>query len=132
MSLKRIKESLYKNRFLFEELVKRDFKRKYKETTLGVVWSLMSPLLMLLVMSLVFSEILGRNAPHYNTYLFSGNIVMNFYREATKNGMGSLYANRKVIEKINIPKYLYIFSENVLTLNLLVRHREDALQEFLR
>lgn len=59
--------------FLFEELVKRDFKKKYKRTVLGMAWSLLSPLLMLLVMKLVFTQFFGRNMAHYTTYLFCGN-----------------------------------------------------------
>ena len=49
-------EKLKKHQFLFEELVKRDFKKKYKRTVLGMAWSVLSPLLTLLVMSLVFSQ----------------------------------------------------------------------------
>ena len=52
-------------RFLFEELVKRDFKKKYKRTVLGMAWSILSPLMMLLVMKMVFTQFFGRNYPHY-------------------------------------------------------------------
>ena len=65
--------SLYRKiqryQFLFEELVKRDFKKKYKRTVLGMVWSVLSPLLTLLVMKLVFTQFFGRNTPHYMTCL---------------------------------------------------------------
>ena len=64
--LKKIK----KYRFMFSELVKRDFKKKYKRTVLGMGWSMLSPLLHLLVMKLVFTQFFGRNTPHYTTYLF--------------------------------------------------------------
>lgn len=53
-----------KNQFLFSELVKRDFKQKYKRTVLGMWWSVLSPLLTLLVMRLVFTQFFGRNTPH--------------------------------------------------------------------
>ncbi len=99
--------------FLFEELVKRDFKQKYKRTVLGMVWSVLSPLLTLLVMKIVFTQFFGRNAPHYTIYLLSGNIIMSYFREATTNGMNSLYANRGILTKINVPKYLFLFSKNV-------------------
>ncbi|HEY8422189.1 MAG TPA: ABC transporter permease, partial [Thermoclostridium sp.] len=58
-----------KYKFLFEELVKRDFKKKYKRTVLGILWSLLSPLLTLLVMRIVFTEFFGRTTNHYTTYL---------------------------------------------------------------
>ena len=105
-----------KYEFLFSELVKRDFKQKYKRTSLGMLWSILSPLMTLLVMKIVFTEFFGRDTPHYTTYLFSGNLVMAFYKEATKNGMNSLVSNRKIIDKINIPKYLFLFSKNVSAL----------------
>lgn len=60
-----IVQKMKKHRFLFEELVKRDFKKKYKRTVLGMLWSLLSPLFMLLVMALVFTHFFGRSTPHY-------------------------------------------------------------------
>ena len=54
-------ERLKKNQFLFEELVKRDFKQKYKGTVLGMAWSVLAPLLNLLVMRLVFTQFFGRD-----------------------------------------------------------------------
>ncbi|WP_044928655.1 ABC transporter permease [Butyrivibrio sp. AD3002] len=105
-----------KYKFLFEELVKRDFNQKYKRTVLGMAWSILSPLLHLLVMKMVFTRFFGRNAPHYTTYLFAGNIVMSFFKEATKNGMASLMKNSKIIQKINVPKYLFLLSRNVSAL----------------
>lgn len=115
---KRIITKMKKYKFLFEELVKRDFNEKYKRTILGMAWSILSPLLHLLVMKLVFTQFFGRgaNAEFYTTYLFSGNIVMSFYKEATKNGMSSLMKNRAIIQKINVPKYLFVLSKNVSAL----------------
>ena len=55
--------------FVFSELVKRDFKQKYKRTVLGMGWSILSPLLNLLVMRLVFSRFFEGDMPHYTTYL---------------------------------------------------------------
>ena len=83
-------EKLKKHQFLFEELVKRDFKKKYKRTVLGMAWSVLSPLLTLLVMSLVFTQFFGRNMAHYTTYLFCGNLVFSYFNEATSQGMMSL------------------------------------------
>ena len=79
-------------------------------------WSILSPLLHLLIMKIVFTEFFGRNTPHYTTYLFSGTLVMSFYKEATQNGMRSLMDNNKIISKINVPKYLFLFSKNVSAL----------------
>ncbi len=102
--------------FLFSELVKRDFKKKYKRTYLGMIWSLLSPLLTLLVMSLVFKNFFGNDMEHYTIYLFCGNIVFSFFSEATNGGMSSLLENASIFTKINVPKYLFLFSKNVSTL----------------
>ena len=107
--------------FLFEELVKRDFKKKYKRTVLGMAWSLLSPLLMLLVMKLVFTHFFGKAIPHYTIYLFCGNLIFSYFSEATKEGMNSLMGNARIFTKANVPKYLFLFSKNVQTfLNFLI------------
>lgn len=107
---------LKKHSFLFQELVKRDFKKKYKRTVLGMVWSLISPLMMLLVMSIVFTQFFGRNTPHYTIYLFCGNIIYSFFKDSTYGGMYSLMQNANIISKINLPKYMFLFSKNVSSL----------------
>ena len=109
-------QKIKKNQFLFEELVKRDFKTKYKRTILGVGWSLLSPLLTLLVMRLVFTQFFGQNTPHYTTYLFCGNLVFSYFSESTSQGMTSLISNAGIFAKVNVPKYLFLFSKNVQTL----------------
>lgn len=102
--------------FLFEELVKRDFKKKYKRTILGMAWSVLSPLLQLLVMRLVFTQFFGRTTAHYTTYLFAGNLVYAYFSDSSTQGMTSLMGNASIFTKINIPKYLFLFSKNVQTL----------------
>ena len=104
---------LERHQFLFEELVKRDFKKKYKGTVLGMAWSVLSPLLMLLVMRLVFSHFFGRNMEHYTTYLFCGNLIFAFFNESTGQGMSSLLNNANIFTKVNVPKYLFLLSKNV-------------------
>lgn len=104
------------HQFLFEELVKRDFKKKYKRTVLGMAWSMLSPLLMLLVMRMVFTQFFGRNMEHYTTYLFCGNLIFAFFNESTTQGMQSLTGNAAIFSKVNVPKYLFLFSKNVQTL----------------
>ena len=102
--------------FVFCELVKRDFKKKYKRTYLGMLWSVLSPLLTLLVMRLVFTQFFGRGMDHYTTYLFCGNIVFSFFSDSTGRGMGSLLSNSAIFTKVNIPKYIFVFSTEVSAL----------------
>lgn len=107
---------LNKNRFLLEELIKRDFKKKYKRTVLGMVWSVLSPLLSLMIMNLVFKRLLGNNIEHYTIYLFSGQLVFSYFTDATNGGMSSLMENSDIFTKVNIPKFLFLISKNVSTL----------------
>ena len=109
-------QKLQKYRFLFEELVKRDFVKKYKRTVLGMAWSVLSPMLTLLVMRLVFTQFFGRTTPHYTTYLFCGNLVYSYFNESTTQGMTSLMSNSGIFTKVNVPKYLFLLSKNVQTL----------------
>lgn len=109
-------QKLKRHQFLFEELVKRDFKKKYKRTVLGMAWSILSPLLLLLVMKLVFTQFFGRDMEHYTTYLFCGNLVFSYFSESTREGMASLMGNAKIFTKVNVPKYLFLFAKNTQTL----------------
>jgi len=112
----RVKHNLKRHQFLFEELVKRDFKKKYKRTVLGMGWSLLSPLLSLLVMKMVFTQFFGRNTPHYTIYIFCGNLIWSYFSEATHGGMRSLLDNASIFTKVNVPKYLFLLSKNVQSL----------------
>ena len=97
--------------FLFSELVKRDFKKKYKRTYLGMLWSVLSPLLTLFIMRIIFTSFFGNGIEHFTTYLFCGNIVFSFFSDATGQGMGALLENADIFTKINVPKYLFLLSK---------------------
>ena len=108
--------NLKTNPFLFQQLVHRDFTKKYKRTVLGVAWSVLSPLLTLLVMNLIFGTLLGSDIEHYTIYLFSGQLVFSFFNESTNEGMTSLLNNAEIFTKVNVPKYMFLFSKNVSSL----------------
>ncbi len=99
--------------FLFSELVKRDFKKKYKRTVLGMLWSILSPLLNVLILMMIFTNIFGRKEPHFIIYIFSGTLVMSFYTECTQGCMRALMANAAIFTKINVPKSLFLFSKSI-------------------
>ena len=106
-------QKLESYQFLFSELVKRDFKKKYKRTVLGMFWSILSPLLTVLVLMLVFRTIFGKDTPHFTIYIFSGTLVMSFYTECTQGCMRALMANAAIFTKINVPKSLFLLSKSV-------------------
>lgn len=107
---------LKRHQFLFEELVKRDFKKKYKRTVLGMAWSILAPLLQLIVMRIVFTQFFGNRMEHYTTYLFCGNLIYSYYRESTTGGMNSLMSNAGIFSKVNVPKYMFLLSKNISAL----------------
>ncbi len=109
-------EKLKRHQFLFVELVKRDFAKKYKRTILGMAWSIISPLMNLLIMWLVFSFFFGNNVDHYAIYLFSGQLIFSYFTDATNLGMNSLVGNAGIFTKVNVPKYLFLLSQNVSSL----------------
>ncbi len=109
-------KKLKKHRFLFEELVKRDFKTKYKRTVLGMAWSILSPLLQLLILRLVFTHFFGTEIPHFTIYLFCGTLIFGYFNESTSQGMFSLVGNAGIYTKVNVPKYLFLMAKNVQTL----------------
>ena len=109
-------KKILKYSFLFQELSKRDFTKKYKRTILGIAWSVLSPLLTLLVMYIVFGTLLGSNIEHYTIYLFSGQLVYSFFNESTNEGMTSLLNNADIFSKVNVPKYMFLLSKNVSSL----------------
>lgn len=116
MMFKNIALKIKQHRFLFEELVKRDFTKKYKRTVLGIVWSVLGPLMTLGVMALVFSQLFGRNIEHFVIYMFCGNLLFNFFKESTITGMTALYDNAGIFSKVNVPKYMFLLSKNVATI----------------
>lgn len=118
-------QKLKQYRFLFEELVKRDFTKKYKRTILGMLWSILGPLMTLGVMALVFTQFFGKTIEHYVIYMFCGNLIFSYFKESTVTGMTALYDNAGIFSKVNVPKYMFLLSKNVSSLinfgiNLLV------------
>lgn len=107
--LKNILFNVKKYSFLVKQLVIRDFKVKYKRSVLGVVWSILYPLLMMIVMAIVFSNMFkfSMEGVNYLVYLMSGLVIFNFFSEATSNAMMSIVGNASLINKVYIPKYLF-------------------------
>ena len=95
--------------FLMTQLISRDFKVKYKRSVLGVVWSLLNPILMMTVMAVVFSQMFKVRVEGANflVYLMTGIIMFNYFNEASTNAMTSVVDNFGLINKVYIPKYIF-------------------------
>ena len=80
-------------RYLLWNLVSRDFKLKYRRSVLGVVWSVLNPLLMCLVYWAVFSSLMdmrGSGIDNFPVFLMCGQLLFNFFNEATSTSMSSV------------------------------------------
>lgn len=99
--------------FLMSQLIARDFKVKYKRSVLGVLWSLLNPLLTMAVMTFVFSNLFNTRVEGTNfiVYLMTGIIIFNYFSGASSEAMRSVVENFSLINKIYIPKYIFPLSK---------------------
>ncbi len=113
MFIKNLWTNFRKYQFLLYQLVSRDFKVKYKRSVLGILWSLLNPVLMMLVMAIVFSNIFKFSVPgvSYLAYLLIGLVMFNYFSEASNLSMSSVVANFSLINKVYIPKYIFPLSK---------------------
>lgn len=107
--------------FLIRQLVARDFKRKYKKSVLGVLWSFLNPLLTMLVQYLVFSTIFKSSIENFIVYLLSGIVLSNFFGESVSLGLTSIVDHAHLINKVYMPKIIYPLSRVLFSVvNLLI------------
>lgn len=99
--------TFYKYKFLFSQLIERDFKTKYKRSVLGVLWSFLNPLLTMSVQYVIFSTIFKSDIPNFPVYLLSGYVLFNFFTEASGMGLMSILGNASLITKVYVPKFIY-------------------------
>ena len=101
--IKNLTYSINKYKFLLQQLVSRDFKVKYKRSFLGVLWSLLYPVLTMAVMAIVFTNVFKFSTPgvNYLVYLMSGLVLFNYFNEASNLAMSSIVANFSLINKVN-------------------------------
>lgn len=98
---------------LLYELVARDVKIKYRKSALGVLWTLLNPLMMMVILSIVFSNLFRFDIENYSLYLLAGQIIFTFYNESTSGAMTAILGNAPLIKKVYIPKYLFVVSRIV-------------------
>ncbi|WP_444643992.1 ABC transporter permease [Caproiciproducens sp. R1] len=95
---------------LLRELVVRDLKVKYRRSFLGYLWSLLNPLLMMAIMTVIFSYMFRFDIPNYPLYLICGQTLWNCFNEATNMAMTSVIQNGSLIKKVYIPKFIFPIS----------------------
>lgn len=96
---------------LLYELVARDIKVRYRRSILGLLWTVLNPLMMMVVMTVVFSKMFKSNISNFPVYLLIGNIVFTLNSDSTSQAMMSVVSNAGLIKKVYIPKYLFPVSK---------------------
>lgn len=90
-----------------KNLIIRDIKVKYRRSILGVLWSVLNPVLMMLVMTVIFSTLFKVSIENFPVYYLTGSILFSFFSEATNAGMVSILASASLLKKVYIPKYIF-------------------------
>ena len=104
-------QHLMKYKSLMYELITRDLKIKYRKSFLGYLWSLLNPLLMMVIMTVVFSTFFKSNIENFPLYLICGQTMWTFFNESTTVSMNAVIENGSLIKKVYIPKFIFPVSK---------------------
>lgn len=96
---------------LLKQLIIRDVKLKYRRSYLGYLWSILNPLMLMMVQVAVFSSLFRFEIPNFPLYLISGQLIFGFMVEATNNAVWSIRGNASLIKKTYVPKYIFTVSK---------------------
>lgn len=118
-------ENFKKYRFLLYELVKKGVKLKYRRSYLGILWTLLEPLLTMIVLSIVFGTLFGNKDPKFPVYILTGRLMYSFFSSATSGAMKAIRTNAGMIKKVYVPKYIYplssvLFNYIIFAISLIV------------
>jgi ABC-2 type transport system permease protein len=101
---------------LLRELIKRDFTMKYKRTYLGILWTLLDPLLHMLVIIIIFSQLVGRDIQHYAAYIMTGRLTVQFFTQASGFCVNAFVGGGLYIKSVRMPLYMLPLSKTVSAL----------------
>lgn len=97
----------WKYRDLLKLLVSKQIKLKYRRSFLGYLWSVLNPLLIMVVMTIVFSTMFSRNIENFPVYLFCGQLLFNFMSNSTHQAIFSITGSAALLKKTYVPKYIF-------------------------
>lgn len=98
---------LFKYKDLIIQLVTRDLKLKYRRSFLGYLWSILNPLLIMLVMTIVFSHMFSKGISNFPVYLLTGRCLFEFTVSSTNQAMRAITGNSALIKKTYVPMYIF-------------------------
>lgn len=94
--------------FLLEQIIKKNFSAKYKDSVLGILWSVIKPLLVMIIMTIIFSTLFHNKIENYPIYLLSGRCIFDFFSAGTNVSMMALKGNRNILTKTAAPKHIFV------------------------
>ena len=101
------KPGLKRDKFILTSLISKDFKLKYRRSALGVLWSVLNPLLMMCVLTAVFSFMFRFDVEYYPLYLILGSTLFSLMGDSTTSAMNSILESASLIKKIRIRKLIF-------------------------
>ncbi len=120
--LRKNREELKQYYFVIKQLVDREIKRKYARSFLGVIWSVLNPLMTMAVMSMIFSTIFKRTIENYPIYYLTGTIFWQLFSGATNSAMTALVDNRTLLLKVKLAKTNICSSKDLYRVDKLWLH----------
>jgi ABC-2 type transport system permease protein len=105
--VKTVWNNFRKYRFLLVELVKKDIKLKYRRSYLGILWTLIEPILTTAVLACVFGKLMDKGDETFPIHILTGRLLYSFFSNSTKAAMKSIRQNSAMIKKVYVPKYIY-------------------------
>ena len=109
-------KTLFRYGFLLEQLVKRNFTTKYRQSLLGVLWSFLNPLLTMAVQYVVFSTLFRQEVGHFPVYLLTGIVLFGFFNECVTLGLDAIVLNGPLLTKVAVPRMVYPLSRSLSSL----------------
>ncbi len=100
-------QNFKKYEFLLGQLIEKEIKLKYRNSYLGIIWTMLEPLLSMIVLTLVFSRLLGKSTQDFPVYILTGRLIFSFYSVATTHALKSVRNHAAMIKKVYVPKYMY-------------------------
>lgn len=100
-------ESVNEKKFLLKQLVKRNLTSKYKDSVLGIFWSFINPLCIMLIFTAIFSVLFRFQIKNFPVYFLTGRVVYDFFIAATNGAMRSVRGNAGILKKIYVPRYMF-------------------------
>ncbi len=95
---------------LLKNLISRELKKKYRKSVLGYVWCVLNPLLVMIIMSVVFSRVFKNTIANFPVYLFAGRMMFSFVTDSTGLMLNSIVTNGQLMRKTRIPYYVFPLS----------------------